>query len=170
MRLIALALLAAGCGTPREVREPLAPEERSQPQPAPLAEIRTPEPPLAIPVAPAFRRPLADPAFRAATSRAGTYTVAWRPLGGAVPKNEYFELEAYLYEGERLLPGAELIVSAWMPEHGHGMIVQPRTLDAGDGRYQVSGMLFHMRGKWELFFDVVNQGLSERTQFDLEIR
>ena len=57
-----------------------------------------------------------------------------------------------------------------MPEHGHGMIVLPHAVDEGAGRYRVAGMLFHMRGSWQVFFDVVKDGLSERTQFELEIR
>ncbi len=144
-----------------------------EPPPAPGAAAPGPEAPgpaPGTPPAPAPLDPRSDPSFHTIVSRAGRFTIAWRPLAGAVPKNEYFALEAYLYQGEQAVPGAELVVSAWMPDHGHGLVVQPRTTERGEGRYEVDGMLLHMRGKWELFFDVVKDGFSERAQFDLELR
>ena len=111
--------------------------------------------------------------FRTATSRGGKYTIQWRPVGGEVPKNEHFELEVRLFKnvGDELvpLPDARIAVSGWMPDHGHGMIRQPQALDQGDGTYLVRGMLFHMGGHWQLFFDVIEDGLSERTDFELDL-
>lgn len=110
------------------------------------------------------------PALRTARSRAGTYTVTWRPLAPEVPRNEHFKMEVWLYRGDEPLPGADLYVSGWMPDHGHGLVVRPRSTDNGDGSYLVEGMLLHMRGLWQVFFDVIAEdGSSERTEFRLEL-
>jgi hypothetical protein len=118
-----------------------------------------------------------DPALRAAMSAGGRYRLAWRPVGDGVPTNEHFALEAWLWRVEREgdeerlvpLPGAAVFVSGWMPAHSHGMLVRPEPVDQGDGSYRVDGMLLHMRGHWQLFFDVIEEGLSERVSFDLEL-
>jgi YtkA-like protein len=114
--------------------------------------------------------PRSDPAFRVATTRGGTFTVAWRALGPGLRKNEQLELEVFLYEGDRPLEGAQLAVSGWMPDHGHGMRLQPRAVETGGGRYLVSGVLLHMRGRWQLSMDVERGGSSERAEFELELR
>jgi hypothetical protein len=57
----------------------------------------------------------------------------------------------------------ELSVDAAMPEHGHGMNRVPR-IEAGDGHFRAEGLLFHMPGKWELYFDVTQGAVTERAQ------
>lgn len=101
------------------------------------------------------------------TSPTGAFTVAWRPVAPAVPLNELFELEVELFEGrgtEKPLVGAQLRVSAWMPEHMHGMSRRPQAVESAPGRYLVRGMLLHMEGHWQLFFDVTAGGKSERVE------
>lgn len=115
--------------------------------------------------------PLEDCAI--ATSRAGMFTAAWKVAGGeSVPENEPFELDVWLFEGtgtETPLTGAELLVSAWMPDHGHGMNRKPEAEEVAPGRYRVRGMLLHMGGFWQLFVDVIRGGVSERAQFELTL-
>jgi len=119
--------------------------------------------------------PLEDPRYRRSISRAGTYKVLWMPLGGEsatkVPRNEHFELLVRVYEKKDddwiPLEGCRLGVSGWMPDHGHGMNVRPQSTEVGDGAYRVRGMLFHMGGHWQLFVDVVDEGHSERAEFDV---
>jgi len=113
--------------------------------------------------------PRAPEGTRGALSGAGGYRVSWRPTGGQVPRNEHFSIEAWLWRGDEPLPGAKLRVSAWMPDHGHGMLTDPQTLDRGEGRYEVEGVLLHMRGHWQLFFDVIDDGHSERVEFELDL-
>ena len=49
-------------------------------------------------------------------------------------------------------------------------VVRPQTTDNGDGSYLIEGMLLHMRGFWQVFFDVIEkEGYSERASFDLEL-
>jgi hypothetical protein len=51
-----------------------------------------------------------------------------------------------------------------MPQHGHGMNVAPTVKRTGEGTFRVDGMLFHMPGYWELYFDLGSAGTLERTQ------
>lgn len=127
---------------------------------------------------PSGASPAEDPlaGYSVATSRAGMFTAAWRvadPDGRTdVPENEPFELDVLLFEGagtDVALAGAEVLVSAWMPDHGHGINRRPEAVEVAPGRYRVHGMLLHMGGFWQLFIDVVAGGVSERAQFELEL-
>lgn len=148
-----LALVLAACGAPAGGAPPASP--------------------VAGPAASAAEPPAPDlSGYAVATSLGGMFTAAWRPLGGPVPENELFELEVLLFEGADTatpLTGAEVLVSAWMPEHGHGMNRRPEAVEVAPGRYRVRGMLLHMEGFWELFVDVILGGVSERAQFELTL-
>jgi hypothetical protein len=103
------------------------------------------------------------------TSRAGKYLVCWRSLSGSVPRNQDFELEAWVLRDGAPVRDAELAVSAWMPDHGHGMLRQPQAVAREDGSFHVSGMLLHMRGHWQLFFEVLEGSLSETAECALDL-
>jgi len=106
-----------------------------------------------------FRRAQAD----------GDALVAWRALGGEPPKNRHFDLEVWVVRAGAPVRGAELMVRATMPEHGHGMNVEPRAWPQADGSYRVRGMLFHMSGRWELVIHVVESGRFQRATFELDV-
>jgi hypothetical protein len=57
-----------------------------------------------------------------------------------------------------------LAADAAMPHHGHGMNVAPTVKRTKPGEFRVDGMLFHMPGYWELYFDLVQGGTLERAQ------
>ena len=63
----------------------------------------------------------------------------------------------------------ELSVDAAMPEHGHGMNRVPSVAALGDGRFRAEGLLFHMPGRWEIYFDVTRGAITERAQADVEL-
>ncbi|MSR48390.1 MAG: hypothetical protein EXS13_15235 [Planctomycetes bacterium] len=146
-----LALPCAGCGAPS-----------ATPAETPRADITLVEPVAAPPTDES-----ASARREVVTSPTGAFTIAWRPVAPAVPLNELFELEVLLYEGggtEKPLGGAQLRVTAWMPEHMHGMGRRPQAEETAPGRYLVRGMLLHMEGLWQLFFDVTAAGRSERIE------
>ncbi len=95
--------------------------------------------------------------------------VAWRALGGEVPKNRHFDLEVWVVRAGVPVGGAELMVRATMPEHGHGMNVEPRAQPQAGGSYRVRGMLLHMGGRWELVIHVVELGRFQRATFELHL-
>ena len=67
------------------------------------------------------------------------------------------------------LAGVRVGVDARMPDHGHGMLRQPRVTDRGDGSHLVEGMLLHMGGFWLLTVDVYDGERSERVKFELNL-
>src|SRR5688572_27455558 len=123
-----IVLACAGCEAPRADEKGAAEAERAAVVAAPKSEVAIAE-------------------RQVVTSPSGAFTVAWRPVAPAVPLNELFELEVELFEGrgtEKPLVGAQLRVSAWMPEHMHGMSRRPQADESEPGRYRVRGMLLHM--------------------------
>jgi hypothetical protein len=69
-----------------------------------------------------------------------------------------------LADPNTLLADAALAPDAAMPEHGHGMTQVPRVEKVEPGHFRVSGMRFHMSGRWEMYLDVVRAGVTERAQ------
>ena len=156
----AVAVLLAACGAPRGA--PRAVEDA-----VPAADAASP------------RAPWLGPAVRSARSSDGNYLVRLRPVGGPIPKNQPFELELWVFpavvESSRPtrpvqpLTGVRVGVDARMPDHGHGMLRQPRVTDRADGSHLVEGMLLHMGGFWQLTVDVFEGGRSERAKFELNL-
>lgn len=76
---------------------------------------------------------------------------------GGPPLNEHF---SFFID----LQGAVLVdVDADMPAHKHGILTDPTFELQDDGRYRVDGMLLHMPGAWELYFDL-KAGENETTR------
>jgi hypothetical protein len=110
--------------------------------------------------------------YAVAESLGGMFTAAWRPVEGAVPVNELFEIEVLLFEGRGCvvpLSGVGVQISAWMPDHMHGMSRRPEATEVAPGRYLVRGVLLHMEGFWQFFVDVIRDGVSERAEFTLTL-
>ena len=49
-----------------------------------------------------------------------------------------------------------------MPSHGHGINTAPEIQKVTTGKYEVRGLLFHMGGEWELYIDVMEDGIPDR--------
>jgi len=107
-------------------------------------------------------------------SNAGGYVVAYaRPNRQPMPLNERFTLQVHLFDATKDAPlehpitDGKLIVDASMPEHMHGMNVRPTVTQNDDGSFTVDGMLLHMPGRWEVYFDMSRSGVTERAQVEL---
>ena len=127
----------------------------------------------AMPAAPESRSIVAAEATDSdeGSTAGGSWSVRWRSGPEGILPLEPFSLEVEVRDAEGRPPAADVQVSAdaAMPHHGHGMNFVPRTTPLGDGRYRIDGLLFHMRGRWELFVDVEDDGLLERAQWTLEV-
>ncbi|GMU80574.1 MAG: hypothetical protein AMXMBFR47_04450 [Planctomycetota bacterium] len=87
-----------------------------------------------------------------------------------IPMNEPFEIRARIEPiGGSPLGEASLRVDAAMPDHRHGMNTQPQVTREADGTWRVRGMLLHMPGYWELYFDLERDGETERAQYNFEL-
>lgn len=123
----------------------------------------------APPVAPSA--PVADLPLEQVT-RDGATLVAVVPDPWPIPFNEPFTVDIDLFDASqptRRLDDATAVIDAWMPDHGHGMNVFPKVEPRDGGGLRAHGMLFHMRGRWELQVDVVHEGLSSRATFEVTL-
>jgi len=58
-------------------------------------------------------------------------------------------------------------VDATMPAHRHGMNYRPEVTQTGENAYTASGLLFHMRGEWQIA--VSAYGADSTTLFTLDV-
>ena len=66
---------------------------------------------------------------------------------------------------------ADLVgVDAEMPAHRHGMNYRTSVQPAGDGRYLVQGLMFHMPGQWRYQFTLAAGGRRLLLTQDVELR
>lgn len=154
-KLLLLALAAAGCSSP----EPTAHGSKAAIEAGPA------------PVAAAVKAPEWQGA-REVRGNTGAFLVRWRTTPAEIPMNDEFSLRAWVFAAdapEVLLTDVELVVDAGMPEHRHGMARAPKQTRRGDGSFEASGMLFHMPGRWELYFDVARAELTERAQVRIDL-
>ena len=108
----------------------------------------------------------------ALASNDGAWKVVYKVENGPVKRGEPFTIDAWVFGADAPeTPRADvsLAVDAAMPQHGHGMNRVPHTEGPKAGRFRIDGLLFHMPGKWELYFDVARGALVERAQADVEV-
>ena len=86
------------------------------------------------------------------------------------PMNEPFEVTVYVGALDGPQPeNITLSVDAAMPEHGHGMNVEPTIRPLPDNAFAVENMLFHMAGRWEIYFDITRDGVTSRAQDEITL-
>jgi hypothetical protein len=100
------------------------------------------------------------------TSAAGTYVLEFSPPPDQMPLNEMFSMTVKVSNSADRSPAddVELAVDAAMPAHRHGMNTRPKAVKNPDGSFDVKGMLLHMSGDWEIYFDILRAGDAERAQ------
>ncbi len=110
---------------------------------------------------------IAEP--RELRTRDGLLVISWSPVGGDVPVNEHFEADVRVRRAgtgatdappSPLLEDAEVSMTCFMPDHGHGMLREPRTEHIGGGVYRVRGLLLHMGGDWSISISASIDGLA----------
>lgn len=109
---------------------------------------------------------------RELVTRDGKYVVTWAPVGGVVPVNDHFEVDVTLAsnDDERVpVEGAAVAMTCYMPDHGHGMLREPRSEELGDGRYRVRGFLLHMGGFWTVSVNVLVDGVASTADDELDL-
>lgn len=151
-------LLLLGCGGADEPSSVLERDETASPreESAPTPEEQEPA-----------------TAAELTASNAGGFHARWEPAEGEVPLNEEWTAEVWLYEdaaGERPLEDADVSIDCRMPAHRHGMLQEVELVHLEDGHYRAEGMLCHMLGHWELYVDLTRGPITERVQWDLDLR
>lgn len=62
--------------------------------------------------------------------------------------------------------GADIKVTPWMPEMGHGVREKPFVMERGGGLYSVENIDIIMTGHWELRIEVSKAGVTDTVVFD----
>ena len=97
------------------------------------------------------------------------FQVFYTATPSPIPLNQPFSLVVRVEPAGKPIDAFSLAVDARMPQHRHGMNTRPVVNDLGGGRYRVDGMLFHMAGRWELYFDISVHGLTTRAQAEVTL-
>jgi hypothetical protein len=100
---------------------------------------------------------------RSAITGGGTWTVSYAPDPDPVPGNEEFALDLTVEDDAGPASGTSILLTADMPEHGHGMNQTP-VVSGSDGSFRADGMLFHMTGDWRLTVDVTGDAGTESAE------
>ena len=109
---------------------------------------------------------------RELVTRDGAFLITWMPIDGAIPINDHFEVDLTLTRNDEArtpVPGATVSMTCFMPEHGHGMLREPRSEDLGDGHYRIRGFLLHMDGYWTVSITVVVDRLAATADDELNL-
>ena len=109
---------------------------------------------------------------RTLDSNGGTYKVTYETVPDPISSNEPFDLKFSVAPQQAPAAAAALTVEvdARMPAHFHGMNRAPKVSRQPDGSYKAEGLLFHMSGHWELYFDIAQTGKTERAQVDINLK
>lgn len=129
-------------------------------------EVRVPTEPRAPSTPPAWRD------LPTIESNGGSYVLAWRAVPDPIPRGAPWSIDVWIFAArDRAHPlnDVRLDVDAEMPEHMHGMNRVPRIEKHADGGFRVEGLYFHMPGRWELYFDVTSNAITERAQVKVEL-
>ncbi len=100
----------------------------------------------------------------------GSFHVRYTTTPSPIPLNDYFDVRVEAFSDAAMTAPAAGVpgtFDAWMPAHGHGMNVEPTITDNGDGTWDVSGLLFHMEGDWQVTVGLEGAGGLENAVFDV---
>lgn len=98
------------------------------------------------------------------------YIVAYRTKPEPVRIGQHFAMDFVVCPkaGEAAPEGVR--VDGFMPDHAHGMNYRAVVKSAGGGRYEASGMMFHMPGKWDFIFEVRGGGKTDRVTHSVTLQ
>lgn len=99
----------------------------------------------------------------------GRYTVAFVTAPDPVAVGAHFVVDFAVCARHDAPVPTDVRIDAVMPEHRHGMNYRPTVTASAPGRYRADGLLFHMPGRWDLTFDVMAGGRSERLTSTLQV-
>ena len=96
------------------------------------------------------------------TVDAGRYTVAYATTPAPIVVGQHFRVDFAVGPKAGAPAARHLRVDATMPEHRHGMNYRASVTSPRPGEWRAEGLLFHMPGRWDLTFDVVAGGATQR--------
>ena len=85
-----------------------------------------------------------------------------------MPLNSLFSLTVSVSDADGNPVEGTLTFDATMPDHGHGMNVQPTVSSSVAGDYLIEGINLHMPGSWKLDFRIDVDGSVTEATVDYE--
>ncbi len=92
--------------------------------------------------------------------------VYYRPEPAVPELSRHFKLRLRICRGRQEARISGFRIDARMPAHNHGMNYRPVAADLDDGSLQVSGMLFHMPGLWQVDVEFEHAGRKRRLSIE----
>lgn len=102
-------------------------------------------------------------------AQSGELQVAFRTTPSPVKVGQPFRLVAEVCAPPGVVV-SDLKVDALMPAHKHGMNYRPQVSRGSGGQFQVTGLLFHMPGRWQYVFEVQTSKGRETLRLDDNLR
>lgn len=100
------------------------------------------------------------------STKGQTFKVSYEALTSnkKIPLNELFDLRIKVEDANGMpAKSAGMMINSCMPDHNHCMFVTPVVEKTGDGLFTVKGLKFHMQGHWEIYVDVTDGKMGEKT-------
>ena len=98
----------------------------------------------------------------AQTLESAAYVIAYRVRPPKIEVGRPFSLDIVTCPKGAAPAPAGLAVDAYMPDHGHGMNYKASVKTPATARFRADGLMFHMPGRWDLYFDVQSSAGTTR--------
>ena len=85
-----------------------------------------------------------------------------------MPLNALFSLTVSVSDSSGQAVDGTMTFDATMPDHGHGMNVQPTVNSSDAGEFLIEGINLHMPGTWKLEFSIAANGATTDATVDYE--
>jgi hypothetical protein len=105
----------------------------------------------------------------ARTIESSRYVVSYVTAPRDIVPGEHFVVDFAVCPRDDASVPQSVRVDASMPEHRHGMNYRAVVVPLAPGAYRAEGLLFHMRGRWELTFDVVTAARTDRLSSSIAV-
>lgn len=100
-------------------------------------------------------------------SEKGSYSVTIVIGGGGLTVgNNSMDIIVHDMAGSSV-SGADVTLTPWMPEHGHGVSVEPVITERGGGLYSIDNVLANMAGRWEFIIGITSDGVEDTVLIDV---
>ena len=108
--------------------------------------------------------------IREVTSESGSHRVSYAPQPDPIPPVDLFSVEFAIVDAATGLPSDAVTVTGLevsMPEHNHGMNVEPVLSELGAGVWEASPLKFHMTGLWTMLVAFETEAGADQALFEL---
>lgn len=100
----------------------------------------------------------------------GHYIVQWHLASKDIPYNEYFSIALTIKEPLKAIHyDVDIAVDAGMKAHNHGMHTRAVIKRIDQKNFIAEGMLFHMRGKWQIEIDITRGITRDKAIIEVEL-